>query len=254
MQREWAAAAPPVGEYDSGMSVRRSRRGVVVAGVVLGVLLVAAAVTLLLRPGGSPADQPPRAQAPAVAGPVSVTPSTVATSEASPVPTTAPDGVRWELFEGVALPTSASAGPTRVDGAVHAGFAHTPTGALLADAQIGFRSLVTPSLTGLRRVAQDQLVAGPGKTAYLNLIASLTDNAAPAAGYSQIVGFRFITYDPDLAVISLATRGRSGVIQVGTDTLRWVDGDWKLQLPPSGLQQPQTVPDIAGYVPWHGVG
>jgi len=97
------------------------------------------------------------------------------------------------------------------------------------------------------------LVAGPGKTAYLNLIASLKDNAAPAGGYTQYVGFRYIAYSPELAVVSLATRGRSGRIQAGTDTLRWSGGDWQLELPASGLQQPQVVPDTTGYVPWHGV-
>ena len=245
------AATSPVMEYDSGMTKDKRPRRLIAALAVLAVLLGGAVLILALRPG-SPASRP----APQVGLPAAPSPATPAASTAAPkqqVLTTVPTGVAWELFQGVALPVSATDGPTRIHGAVHAGFSHTPTGALLADAQIGVRSLATPEIPGLREVAQQQLVDGPGKTAYLNLIASLKDNAPPPGGYTQYVGFRYITYSPELAVVSLATRGRSGRIQVGTDTLRWSGTDWKLDLPPSGLQQPQVVPDIAGYVPWQGV-
>jgi len=238
-------------EYDSGMSNDKHPRRLLTSIVVLAALLGGAVLVLVLRPGtptGHPAPPVGLPAAPPAAAPPAPTPP-----RDQQVLTAAPAGVSWELFQGVALPVSAADGPTRVHGAVHAGFSHTATGALLADAQIGVRSLATPDLGGLRQVAQEQLVAGPGKTAYLNLIASLKDNAAPAGGYTQYVGFRYIAYSPELAVVSLATRGRSGRIQVGTDTLRWSGGDWQLELPASGLQQPQVVPDTAGYVPWHGV-
>ena len=43
------------------------------------------------------------------------------------------------------------------------------------------------------------------------------------------------------------------MIQVTTATVRWVDGDWKLQLQPDGSQSPYatTIPDLAsaGFVP-----
>ncbi len=238
-------------EYDIDMPNDKRPRRLIAAVAVLAVLLGAAVLILVLRPG-APASRPtpqvglPAAPAPAV--PTATTPTAK-----QQVLTTAPTGVTWELFQGVALPVSATDGPNRIRGAVHAGFSHTPTGALLADAQIGVRSLATPEIPGLREVAQEQLVDGPGKTAYLNLVASLKDNTPPPGGYTQYVGFRYITYNPELAVVSLATRGRSGRIQVGTDTLRWTGTDWKLDLPPNGLQQPQVVPDIAGYVPWQGV-
>jgi len=238
-------------EYDSGMPNDKRPRRLIPALAVLAVLLGVAVVILVLRPG-APASRPaPQVGLPAAPAPT--TPSATTPTAKQQVLTSAPTGVTWELFQGVALPVSATDGPTRVRGAVHAGFSHTPTGALLADAQIGVRRIATPSLPGLRLIGQQQLVDGPGKTAYLNLVASLKDNAPPPGGYTQYVGFRYITYSPDLAVVSLATRGKNGVVQVGTDTLRWTGGDWKLDLPPSGLQQPQVVPDIAGYVPWQGI-
>jgi len=233
-------------EYDNGMSNDKHPRRLLTAIVVLAVLLAGAVLALVLRPG-TPTGHP------APPGGLPAAPPAPTPPRDQQVRTTAPAGVSWELFQGVALPVSATDGPTRIHGAVHAGFSHTATGALLADAQIGFRSLATPELAGLRQVAREQLVAGPGKTAYLNLIASLKDNTPPAGGYTQYVGFRYIAYSPELAVVSLATRGRSGRIQVGTDTLRWTGRDWQLELPASGLQQPQVVPDTTGYVPWQGV-
>ncbi len=233
------------------MTDNKRPRGLVAAAVVLVLLVGVSLLTLLLNRDGDGAGQAAPPTGPAIAP--SSAPSTVPTEALAPL-TAAPAGVTWELFQGVALPTSRTDGPTRVDGAVHAGFSRTPTGALLANAQIADRSLIEPSLDGLRQIAEEQLVEGPGKVAYLNLVNSFTGrNDPPAAGYAQYVGFRFITYSPDLAVISLATRGKSGRIQTGTDTLRWVDGDWKLELPASGLQQPQVVANLAGYIPWSGV-
>jgi hypothetical protein len=240
-------ATPPAVEYDSGMTDTRSRLATAAVAAVLVLLLGSAALLPVLLDDDSAPTPSATPTAPGREEPA-------AAPEAVPTPlTAAPTGVTWELFEGVALPTSRTDGPTRTDGPVHAGYSRTPTGALLADAQITYRSLVDPDLASLRQVAQVQLVDGPGKTAYLNLLGQLEENEPPATGYAQIVGFRFITFTPDLAVISLATRGNSGAIQVSTDTLRWVDGDWKLDLPASGLQQPQVVQDLSGYVPWSGV-
>ncbi len=241
-------AAPGLG-YDSSMTGDKRSKGLIAAVVILALLLGGSLLALLLPRE----DLGRQAVVPAAPGdPGAGTPSAVPPVAQEPL-TAPPEGVTWELFHGVALPTSRADGPMRIDGPVHAGFSRTPTGALLADAQISYRALVDPDVRDLRRVAQAQLVEGPGKTAYLNLIGQLKENEPPSGGYAQIVGFRYITYTPDLAVISLATRGKSGRVQVGTDTLRWVDGDWELELPASGLQQPQVVRDLAGYVPWSGV-
>ncbi len=167
--------------------------------------------------------------------------------------TAAPEGVTWELFQGVALPVSRTDGPTRVDGPVHAGFSRTPTGALLAAAQIRVRAIATPSVPDLLRVVDEQFADGPGKSAYRELIAQVTDVSPPAGGYTQYVGFRYLSYDPDLAVVSLASQGSSGTTRAATATVRWIDGDWRLERPADAQEPSQVLPSLAGYVPWAGV-
>jgi len=187
-----------------------------------------------------------------------ITPTATATPVSAAVPTSAPSDISWSLFDGIALPSSASTEPTEVSGAVHAGFAHNPEGALLADAQIAVRYLATPG-TGWRDVVSRQIVPGPGVAAYSKeRVAAGLGNAShvDTTGVGQFVGFRFVTYTPSVAVIQIAVRFPSnGQYQVATNTIDWLDGDWKLQLLPDGSSAStvQKVSDLAGFVPWSGV-
>lgn len=226
------------------------------------VWVTAMAGTSVARPAPSPAVLPGGESTPAPTGsPVtasSAPPAAVAAAPADvgpvePLLSRAPAGVRWELFLGVAVPLSDSDGPRERRGPVQAAFSRTQVGALLAAAQIGVRRVVTPDVEGLRAVALQQLAPGPGRDAHLRLVAGLRDHNTPAGGYAQYCGFRLLAFTPDVAVISLATRSRQGVLQAETDTLRWSGGDWKLELPPSGLPQPQVLPDLTGYTAWSGV-
>jgi len=174
------------------------------------------------------------------------------------VPTSAPSGISWSLFDGVALPSSTAAGPTRTDGAVHAGYAHTPEGALIADVQIAVRYLATPG-SGWRDILAHQIVPGPGVAAYTKArTAAGLGNAdhVDTAGVGQVVGFRFVTYTPSVAVIQIVVRFPStGQYQVATNTVDWLDGDWKLQLLSDGssASTQQPVSSLAGFTPWSGV-
>ena len=234
-------------------SERRSRVWTVAAAVIVALIVLAGVVVVLVTRDG---QQPPRAEQ----QPSSATPSAGPTGDTTPpagdqvVPTSAPAGVAWSLFQGVALPSSRTAGPTRVNGPVHAGYAHTPEGALIASAQIGYRHLITPG-EGWRQVVQQQVVPGPGREAFTTARAKVTTDQVPAGTYGQIAGFRFVTYSPDTAVIQFVTRFRSGTLQVTTSTARWLDGDWKLQLQPDGGASPtaQRADNLAGFVPWGAV-
>lgn len=159
--------------------------------------------------------------------------------------------VTWQLFAGVPLPYSATAGPSIVDGPVYAGFERSQVGALLAAAHLGTRYLLTPG-SGWRDVVAQQVLPGPGRDAYVRIRATAED-ADSSGGHGQPVGFRILAFTPDLAVVQEAVRfPLSGVLQVTSTTLRWVGGDWRLQLQPDGSTSPtaQQAPDLDGFVVW----
>lgn len=237
----------------------RARRRGVVSVVFLGLVLAAggALVLVFAMQGGrsaKPASAAPTAAPHSVQS--SAAPSTARAPSAAPtdsaIPSAPPPGVHWELFRGVALPVSDAAGPSQVTGPVYAGYAHTPTGALLALAQIETRYLVTPG-DGWRAVVAQQVAPGVGRDTYTRLRAGVVDDGDNSR-FGQIAGFRFVTYDPHVAVIQMVTKFAAGM-QVTTGTVVWSGSDWLLQLQPDGSASPNTqqVATLAGYVPWSGV-
>lgn len=247
---------------------RRGRRPVVLTVALAAVAAVTATGSAALsrqqngEPKAAAASAPEGPAAPTIADPVDA-PENVPADSRGGRPAAGgrdvgllvapPQGVVWELFEGVAVPTSPADGPHRIDGPVHSGFTRTATGALLAAAQIGVRRIVTPDVDDLRTVNEKQLLPGPGRTAFLNLILGQQDTGAASGTYTQYAGFQMLAFTPDLAVLSLVTRSRLGVLQANTTTLRWSGGDWKIELPASGLERPRVLPDLTGFVPWSGV-
>ena len=241
------------------MVERRPVPAVTVAGVAL--LLLAATTVALESSGGSP-GAPPAGAAPAGAAPAGSTTSTAddarageAAELAAPAVIepllVAPHGVRWQLFMGVALPYSPTAGPTRVDGPVYGGFERTQSGALLAAVHLGTRYLLTPG-EGWREVLNRQMLPGAGRDAFARNRVGV-DPQAPPGTYGQIAGFRVVTFTPQVAVVQLVSRfPSSGVLQMTTTTVRWSGGDWRLQLQPDGGTSPtaQAVPSLDGFVVW----
>ena len=170
------------------------------------------------------------------------------------VPTLPPADVRWVLYKTVALPWSTSAGPRSAEGEAVFGFAHTPTGALLAATHISTRYLLANQ--GWRDIVDKSLAPGPGRDAWVRIRTPVAQLAEPRPGQlGQFAGFRFVDYTPDRAVVQLVTRFSSGRLQALTLTTAWDGGDWRLVLQPGGNPAPnaQTVPDLDGFVPWGGV-
>jgi hypothetical protein len=172
------------------------------------------------------------------------------------VPTTAPSGIAWRLYAGVLLPFSATAGPEHVTDGLATGFTHTPTGALVAAAQIGPRILIAPDW---RRVVAQQVVPNDGRSQYIALRSQVSGQATGQPGaYRQYAGFQFVTYSASMAVIDLVTAppsGSSGGYEVVATTVTWSKGDWRVQLSANGGQAAvaQVVPTLLGYVPWGGI-
>ncbi|GAA0439015.1 hypothetical protein [Streptomyces luteireticuli] len=238
--------------------------GFVVVVVLLAVLVVTGGGD---GPGDAPADRA-GASASATRGPSSPAPSATAAAGGScpkladteqRIPDKAPGGVEWSLFETVALPTSKSAGPAVVDGDIARCYARTPTGALMAAAQIGTRYFFA---SHWRDVTEKQ-TTGDGKDAYLKLRqkaeASATAGASAApdgdgdGGHGQLAGFKIVNFTPDATVVQLVNKfPDNAAMQVGTVTVTWVDGDWRLTIPRS-VPPATFVQTLDGYIPFGGV-
>jgi hypothetical protein len=230
----------------------RPQPGTALAAAV-GAAVLTGAGAVALAGGGPPVlarGSAPPAPAGVAASDVSSSTSTaVAVAVAEPLLSAPP--VTWQLFAGVPLPYSATAGPRTIDGPVYAGFERSPTGALLAAAHLGTRYLLTPG-SGWRQVVERQVLPGPGREAFVRLRATV-DAADPPGTHGQPAGFRIVAFTPHVAVVQEAVRFPStGALQVTVTTLRWVDGDWRLELQPDGSTSPtaQAVPSLDGFVVW----
>ncbi|MGW1671307.1 hypothetical protein [Streptomyces sp. NPDC002324] len=210
------------------------------------------------------ANKPPATDGPAVSATTSAAgkatsgrgggcPSTRASGRRSG-PASAPAGVSWQMFHGVAVPASATLGPKRTAGDIARCYAHDSSGALLAAAQIGVRY---PLSTRWKTVVEEQTF-GDGRDGYVRARTTREAEAGgpptPAAGEMlQLAGFRFDSYSDRRAVISLAYRQPGGaLIQAATVTMEWqggAGGDWRYEIPRSPGPY-QKLNSLKGYVAW----
>jgi len=171
------------------------------------------------------------------------------------VPDSSPPGVTWQIIDTVALPFSADAGPASVADGIPSGFAHTPTGALVAMVQIDFRHLIESNFVA---VTQADVANTPGRAQFFDLVEAdgLTNPANPQPGtYLQLAGFQFVSYTTSTAVIELLTARPDGSYQVSTLSVAWDGNDWQLVLQADGTDSPnqQIVSSPVGFVLWGGV-
>ncbi|HEY5152000.1 MAG TPA: hypothetical protein VIJ23_19740 [Mycobacterium sp.] len=174
-----------------------------------------------------------------------------------------PPDVTWQLVNTIAVPVSPSAGPTRVSPeGIRSGFAHTPSGALLAAgnytaADAERFTAAGPDTTAL--IAQ-RVLPWPGREQDQ---AAAVDNAAHPSTVKlvmQIAGFRFLAYDGDHATILIAQHITTpNAPQSGYTpwiNLAWVDGDWWIVPAIDGhgeIGTPTGWPLTPDYTAWAGV-
>jgi hypothetical protein len=167
------------------------------------------------------------------------------------IPQDAPTAT-WTVYKSIAVPSSPTAGPLVLDGEMARCYARTPTGALIAAWQLYVRHIFSDDW---RRITDEQVMPGPGRDAFTRKRATVTGDTSDPGTYGQVAGFKFVTYTKDTAVIQIVTRFTDGTMQVGTETVIWSAGDWRLQLQPDGQDSPnfQQVQSLDGFVPWGGV-
>lgn len=225
-----------------------SRRTVLAAGLVLGIVLLA--VFLALRGDDGPGRAAGGPTVPAGSAPAQTAPGRQ--SGDATVPRTTPPA-QWVLYKTVALPVSASAGPRDIDGDVAAAYSHTPTGALVAATQLSVRYAFADDW---RAVLDRSVAPGAGRDVWVATRGKYASLAPPQAGtYCQVAGFVFVDYAPSRAVVQMANRCPNGQLQATTLTVAWQDEDWKLVLQPNGSPTPtqQPIASLDGFIPWGGV-
>jgi len=169
------------------------------------------------------------------------------------IPEVTPQGITWKLYQTVALPYSATAGPQIVNGDIARCYAHSPLGALIAASQIQARYLIAPDW---RAVVAEQVMPGPGRSVYVTNRAKAGNPGGNQPGdYNQLAGFKFVTYSPAVAVIEFVSQATGGAMQAITATVDWSGGDWKLRLQPDGGESPNALPvtSLVGFSTWSGV-
>jgi hypothetical protein len=247
---------PPTTRPDRTDTGRTDRTGSVwsspsfLAALVVVLVLIAAAVAAVVNHhgGNAPVAVPTATPtASSSSGPTAPAPALVDTAIPTAAPVTA-----WADYHGVLIPTSATAGPARVTGDVASGFAHSPTGALLAATQLPVRRILAADWS---TVLTRSVVPGPGVAVWRSTRSQLgTEITPPAGGWTQTAGYRFLAYNPDQAVIQFLNSASTGDFTVTVTTVSWNGGDWKLVLQPDGDDTPTTTPvtSPAGYTIWQG--
>jgi hypothetical protein len=239
-----------------------SPRLLLMAAALAGILILSLAEVLTHGgPGASAASPPgPRSSTPGLAASPALSPASSPSSGASgcnvppgsqAIPGSAPPGVSWQLYQMIALPFSASSGPTVISGDVARCYAHSPTGALLAAVQIYIRIGLAQDW---RPVVSEQVMPGTGRDALAAVRPGETVTVRPGE-FGQIAAFQFVTYSGTIAVVQIVVRMPNGSLEMGTLTVVWSGGDWRLELEPSGkaYANVQQLPNLTGFIQWGGV-
>ncbi|MGW1505620.1 hypothetical protein ACWDGI_43175 [Streptomyces sp. NPDC001220] len=220
----------------------------------LALVVVLGVITTVTSGSGSGDD----AKAPASKGPLS---GTVTIKDGRPggcrtddsagdaIPPSVPKDISWRTLDVGRVPVSASAGPTRIQGAVWWCFAHTPMGAVLAATDIPTQM----SGTQWRTVTDQQVVAGQERELFVFQRTAVPDTAGSdsAPTTSSYAGFQVTSYTSAAASVVLLIKNDQGYAKT-TVYVRWSGGDWKIQPDSSGsLYSPLASEQSAvGYTLW----
>lgn len=232
---------PPPGRYDwrlvktyntaSGPAIPRALIGFF---YIIGLLLLG--LTLLWVPRGGASPNETLEAKPGVV----IEPGTcgAGASADKTVLKTAPKDTQWVTTEsGWTGPVSQTAGPV-VGSPIRSCFEHSAQGALYAAAWAVIHVNDSPE-------AYMPTVIGPGAEQITK--ERLQDTKTRTV--VRIMGYRYMSYTPERAVIRILFQTPSGTYRYFETTLEWHNGDWALWVP---AEQPQVTDeyDKGKYVTW----
>ena len=225
-----------------------SRPSVLLSGaflLALALLGILVAATGGGSSGGQPARTPTNASRPA-APPANATATATASgcpegpAGSQTVPSTSPPQAQWGTVGSMQVPQNPNVyGPERTNGPWETCFAHNPVGALLAALNFWSEGTAAPSGEVYRLLAVDVPAA-----------ADRTSSRLDSGGPVQWAGYKYDSYTPSQADVSVVLRGPQGKLVAFVTPLVWTNGDWRYLFPPNGEPSLQTIPDLSGYVAW----
>jgi hypothetical protein len=135
-------------------------------------------------------------------------------------------------------PDTFGPGVTDTDG-FRSCFAHSPTGALYAAANV----IALGSSTG------------PGRDAAIRDAENRSPSSATGTDSAQIRGFLIKSYSATEADVDLALELPNGALAHSVLSLRWVDGDWKVKAADDGqiFNGTSQLSSLSGFILWSGV-
>lgn len=142
-----------------------------------------------------------------------------------------PTGVHWMDYQGISIPL-ADQGPRKYSSTAADGFADDPCGAALAAIVHTVRMSVAPDGTWAH-VAADEIADSPGKDSWVasrelfSIVRPASNSTAP-----RIVGYRVTDFRAaERAAVTVYSRLPDNSLSAVRTQVRWVGGDWRLELP-----------------------
>ncbi|WP_314216595.1 hypothetical protein [Pseudarthrobacter equi] len=233
-----------------------TKPGFIIAAALV-VALIAAAVVIFLIPKGQGNAQP---------APADSSSATASSPSASAAPDKSVCGLpastetalgkapatKWELVGRTAAPNDPEAFGPGIKNAngFRSCFSHSPTGALYAAANmVALGGLSDEEIQ--KELIEKLVVPGPGRDAALKDIR--TPSSADSSSI-QIRGFVIKAYSTTTAHVDLAFSTPTGEYGHGVLPLKWIEGDWKVEISDAGelLNEVSQISDLGGFIPWSG--
>jgi hypothetical protein len=149
-------------------------------------------------------------------------------------PAAATEQISWTRVGPWPVPVSATHGPHLVASGLAAGFSHDELGAAMAAWNISLR-LTSDAAPLVYTTTAHQQTFGDVDTTVAQIQAQPTGGSSPATE----LYYRIVSGDPDgdLVLVAVAEKTPETAVEGGYGTamrtLRWQDGDWRLQVPMS---------------------
>jgi hypothetical protein len=223
--------------FDVFAAARRSTRRLLLIAAGSAVVLC-----VLVYPLGLYADSRlnDNAPIPTTGAPVSTPPSSPAS-----VAVVLPADTTWTTVAGVAVPTSATAGPLHHDHGLASGFAHTPAGAVLAAVhllvnttpQVGpavFEPTLRTQVVGRDAAAMRDAVEADYRSLGGDPATGGPIGSLPAAlAGARLAAFTNTVAHIDVVTVTVDATGTARFAATPVD-LAWTGSDWALVAPPAG--------------------